>query len=76
MSKMFISPKMNRNPRSGGRGHLSNPEVEYHLFGMDSYLVWVSQVALVVKNPPANARGIRHRASIPGGGHSNPLRYS
>ena len=63
---------MNRNPRSGGRGHLSNPEVEYHLFGMDSYLVWVSQVALVVKNPPANARGIRHRGSIPGGGHSNP----
>ena len=79
---MFISPKMNRNPRSGGRGHLSNPEVEYHLFGMDSYLVWVSQVALVVKNPPANARDGRDIGSIPGsqrspgGGNGNPLQYS
>ena len=49
-----------------------------------------SQVALVVKNPPANARDVRDagliprlgRSSIPGlvrspgGGHSNPLQYS
>ena len=41
-----------------------------------------SQVALVVKNPPANAGDIRDTDSIPGsgrspgGGHSNPLQYS
>ena len=41
-----------------------------------------SQVALVVKNPPANARGVRDEGSIsgsgrsPGGGHGIPLQYS
>ena len=41
-----------------------------------------SQAALVVKNPPANARDVRDPGSIPGlghslgGGHSNPLQYS
>ena len=39
-------------------------------------------VALVVKNPPANARDIRDAGSVPGsgrspgGGHDNPLQYS
>ena len=38
-----------------------------------------SQVALVVKNPPANAGDIKDTVSIPGsekslgGGHGNPL---
>ena len=42
----------------------------------------VSQVALVVKNLPANAGDIRDVGSIPGlgrflgGGHGNPLQYS
>ena len=41
-----------------------------------------SQVALVVKNPRANAGDIRDMGSTPGlgrspgGGHSNPLQYS
>ena len=41
-----------------------------------------SQVALEVKNPPANAGDIRDTGSIPrlrrfpGGGHGNPLQYS
>ena len=41
-----------------------------------------SQVALVVKNPPANAGDIRDMGSTPRlgrslkGGHSNPLQYS
>ena len=41
-----------------------------------------SQVALVIKNLPANARGIRDLGSIPGsgwspgGGPGNPLQYS
>ena len=40
------------------------------------------QVVLVVKNPPAEARDIRHAGRIPGsgrsprGGHGNPLQYS
>ena len=41
-----------------------------------------SQVALVVKNPPANARDIRDVGSVSGsgrslgGGHGNPLQHS
>ena len=44
--------------------------------------IWTSQVALVVKNPPANAGDVRDVGSIPGlgrapgGGHDNPLQYS
>ena len=30
------------------------------------HLLWASQVALVVKNPPANAGDIRYVGSIPG----------
>ena len=43
---------------------------------------WASQVALVVKNSPANAGYIEDTGSIPGlrrspgGGHGNPLQYS
>ena len=41
-----------------------------------------SQVALMVKNPPANVGDIRDTGSIPGlggspgGGHGNPFQYS
>ena len=41
-----------------------------------------TQVVLVVKNPPVNARDIRDAASLPGlgrypgGGNGNPLQYS
>ena len=41
-----------------------------------------SQLALVVKNPPANAGDIRDRGSVPGsgrspgGGNFHPLQYS
>ena len=41
--------------------------------------IWASQVALVVKNPPANAGGVKDTGSIPGSGtspgegYSNPL---
>ena len=44
--------------------------------------MWVSQMALVVKNPPANARDIRDMDSIPGlekflgEGNGYPLQYS
>ena len=42
---------------------------------------WASQVALGVKNPPANAGDIKDVGAIPGsgrppgGGHGNPLQY-
>ena len=42
---------------------------------------WLSRVALVVKNPPANSVNIRDGGSIPGserspgGGHGSPLQY-
>ena len=44
--------------------------------------VGASQVALTIKNMPANAGDIRDLGSIPGsgkspgGGHGNPLQYS
>ena len=45
-------------------------------------LKWASQVALVVKNLPANAGDIKDSdlspvlGRFPGGGHGNPLQYS
>ena len=44
--------------------------------------MWVSQVVLAVKNPPANARdrgdvgSVPRLGRFPGGGHGNPLHYS
>ena len=44
--------------------------------------LWASQVAVVVKNPPANAGDVGDTDSIPGPGrspgegHGNPLQYS
>ena len=46
------------------------------------YVVWVSKMALVVKNLPTNEGDSRDMASIPesgrspGGGHGKPLQYS
>ena len=46
------------------------------------YISGASQVALAVKNPPADAGDARDVGSIlgsgrsPGGGHGNPLQYS
>ena len=54
-----------------------------HHFLLKQYLLCgASQVALVVKNPPANAGGTRDMGLIPesgrspGRGHGNPLQYS
>ena len=44
-----------------------------------TYTIWASQVALVVKNPPANAGdagSIPESERSPGKGHSNPPQYS
>ena len=46
------------------------------------FLLLKSQVALLVKNPPANAGDLKDAGSIPGlgrspgEGHGNPLQYS
>ena len=48
----------------------------------DFVSMWPSQVALVVKNPSANAGDMRDMGLIPGSGrspeegHGNPLQYS
>ena len=58
---------------------------QQQIFGFISYEVLTqgaSQVALVVKSPPASARDVRDMDLIPGlgrspgGGHGNPLQYS
>ena len=52
------------------------------IYDLSSKGTWASQVALVVKNPPANAGDVRTTGLIPGlgrsprRGHSNPLLYS
>ena len=51
-------------------------------FGDIYIFIRAFQVALVVKNPPANAGDIKEAVSTPelgrhpGGGHDNPLQYS
>ena len=54
----------------------------FFLFTIIFCIVWASQVALVVKNLPANAGDIRDSGLILrlgrslGGGHGNPLQHS
>ena len=53
--------------------------LSYYVLTFVNKLLKSSQVALVVRNPPANAGDIRYMDSIPGsgrslgGGHGNPL---
>ena len=53
-----------------------------HAMGPICHLLRLPQMALVVKNPPANAGDSRDSSSIPGlgrspgGGHGNPFQYS
>ena len=54
----------------------------FHWLVLALEALWASQVALVVKNPPANAGDARDADSIPGlgglpgGGNGTPLQYS
>ena len=75
----LIVLRSNRTCIRASKNHFWN----YQLFiwhSEDNY--WASQLALVVKNPPANERDIRDLGSIPGlgrsprGWHGNPLHYS
>ena len=51
-------------------------------FGLNTTMIGVSQVVLVVKNPPASAGDMKDVGSIiglgrsPGGGNGNPFQYS
>ena len=64
-------------------GKSSNlPMPHFPIYKMGIMMVtWASQVALVVKNPPANAGDIKDTDSIPGlgrfpeGGHGSPFQY-
>ena len=88
----------NHNPRQSlSNGANQKPSSAFIFIKLLSTLFWyvlklelrmvdlflgLSQVALVVKNPPANAGDIRDLGSIsgsgrsPGGEHGNPLQYS
>ena len=63
---------------SGGLQSTGSQRVRHHWVTN----TWDSQLALTVKNPPANAGDMRDTGSSPGsgrspgGGHSNPLQYS
>ena len=50
---------------------LASP-LQYSHQGTLIHSAWASQVALMVKNPPANAGDIRVAGSIPGSGRSSP----
>ena len=66
-----------------GKGQKGDSKKEFNKsFGNNSTSGEASQVAVVVKNPPANAGDVRDAGSVPGsgrspgGGHANPLQYS
>ena len=54
----------------------------FNFYFILEYSFWVSQVALVVKNPPTNAGDVKDEGLIPGlgrpneGEHGSPLQYS
>ena len=51
----------------GSQTHCLTREAPFYLFDI---LVWASQVALVLKNPPANAGDVRAAGSVPESGGS------
>ena len=67
-----------------GYSHMGLQRVGYNLATKPPPLsfLWTSQLALVVKNPPANAGDARDMGSIPGSGrspgegHGNSIQYS
>ena len=60
----------------------ANVTFEATVLDLDNVWNWASQVAVVVKNQPANAGDIKDMGLIPGlgrcpgGEHGNPLQYS
>ena len=67
----------------GGLQSMESQRVRHNLVTKHTCrILWSSQVALVVKNPPVNAGAVRDTGSIPGlgrspgRGHCNPLQCS
>ena len=72
-----LSPGSGRSPGEGKRYPLQYFYLKKRAVDNSP---WASQVALVVKNPPASAGAVRRRFDLrhrsgrsPGGGHGNPL---
>ena len=67
---------------SAAQQHESVITVYIYIYTHTHTYIWLSQVALVISNTPANAGDLRDAGSIlgsggsPGGGHGNPLQYS
>ena len=81
--RVYTSYNTVQNDRRGVEKMVDSREVCVALlFPACPFRNWASQVALVVKNLPANAGDIRDEGSIPGlgrspgGGHGNPLQDS
>ena len=79
--------KCSKNNREASKKCINNQNGSHNnnlsiKINKDSSGFWASQVALVVKNPPASAGDIRDVGLIPGlgrapgGGHGNLLQYS
>ena len=50
-----------------------------YIYNIYSFILWASQIMLVVKNPPANEGDINSISMLersPGGGNGNPFQYS
>ena len=91
-----LTPELGRSPGKGNgyplqysclensmdRGGWTAPKSHRELDTTGRLTLWASQVELVAKNPPTNARNIRNVGSIlgsgksPGEGHGNPLQDS
>ena len=76
-------------PNAGGLGSISSQGTRSHMSQLKKMIlhaaIRASQVALVVKNPPANSGDIRdvkdanltpRSGRSPGRGHGNPVQYS
>ena len=73
---IYSDSSKNVSPLPVGLGKNSLPKSFY----LGLMMLWASQVALVVKNPPANAGDVRDSVPesrrSPGGEHGHPLQYS
>ena len=80
--RKILAPQTRIEPTSPALqgGFLASGPPEKFLFIIAHSSPWASQVALVVKSPPASAEDVRDAGSIPGSGRSpgggNPLPYS
>ena len=70
-----------RLPVPGGLQSVGSGRIR-HNSATNTFTFYASQVALVVRNPPANAGDVRDKGSVPGSGrspvagHGNPPQYS